>query len=170
VEHSFEEYVTARGQGLLRFAFVLSGDHHLAEDIVQEVLARLHIRWHRLEHIEQPDAYVRRAIVREYLGSRRRRASREIVLADPVKFAAEPDLSNEHAARDETWRLLAQLPRPQRAVLVLRFYEDLPDATIAEILGCTQVTVRVRASRGLARLRDLTSSHALTSLAARGNR
>jgi RNA polymerase sigma-70 factor (sigma-E family) len=152
VRNSFEDYVSARGPTLLRFAYVLSGDHHLAEDIVQEVLARMHPRWHRMADVEQPDAYLRRAIVRQYLSWRRRRSSQE--RPGPVPERPGPD-SDHGAERDEVWQLLATLPRSQRAVLVLRFYEDLPDEDIATLLGCARATVRVHASRGLARLRDL---------------
>jgi DNA-directed RNA polymerase specialized sigma24 family protein len=117
VDGSFEEYVAARGDALLRFAYVLTGRRHLAEDLVQEVLARIHPRWRRMTHVEQPDAYLRTAIVRQFLSWRRRLASRE-------------------------------------SSLVLRFYEDLSDDRIAEVLGCQATTVRVHASRGLARLRE----------------
>jgi RNA polymerase sigma-70 factor (sigma-E family) len=155
VEGSFEEYVTARGGALLRFAYVLSGDRHLAEDLVQEVLARVCQRWHRMAHVEQPDAYLRSAIVRQFLSWRRRRASRETPTHPLPEQVSTADATTRHAMQDEMWRLLASLPRKQRAVLVLRFYEDLPDPEIAAVLGCQPTTVRVHASRGLARLRRL---------------
>jgi RNA polymerase sigma-70 factor (sigma-E family) len=156
VEGSFEEYVTSRGDVLLRFAYVLCGNRHLAEDLVQEVLARVHDRWHRLDHVEQPDAYLRTAIVRQFISWRRRRVSQEASLEVlPERPATTPDIAAGHAARDEMWRLLGRLPRRQRAVLVLRFYEDLTDDQIAEVLGCRPTTVRVHASRGLTRLREL---------------
>lgn len=115
----FEEFVTARGPALLRFAFVLCGDRHLAEDLVQEVLARIHQRWPRMAKVEAPDAYVRTAVVREFLNWRRRLASRETSL----------DALPERASRAQ-------------------------DAAIAEVIGCRETTVRVHASRGLARLRQ----------------
>lgn len=80
MDGSFEEYVNSRGDRLLRFAYLLCSDRHLAEDLVQEVLARVHYRWHRMAYVEQPDAYLRTAIVRQFLSWRRRRASREILL------------------------------------------------------------------------------------------
>ena len=154
MQESFEEYVTARGQSLLRFAYLLSADHFLAQDLVQEVLARMHSRWRRLERDGNPDAYVRRAIAREFLSWRRRRSNGE----RPTEVVPErPDRPGEAADRlgdrDEVWRWLSQLPRTQRAVLVLRFYEDMSDARIAEVIGCAESTVRVHATRGLARLR-----------------
>lgn len=128
MDGTFEEYVAARGDGLLRFAYLLCGDRHLAEDLVQEVLARVHDRWPRLSYVEQPDAYLRTAIVRQFVSWRRRRSRRETsleLIAEPAGSGA--DAATRHAARDEMWRLLETLPRRQRAVLVLRFYEDLAD-------------------------------------------
>jgi RNA polymerase sigma-70 factor (sigma-E family) len=158
VGNTFEEFVVNRGGALTRFAYVLCGNHHLAEDVVQEVLVRMHTRWSRIERdVERPEAYVRAAIVREYLSWRRRRASSEAAMADipePRLDGGAGDDAHRHAVRDELWRALAMLPRGQRAVLVLRFYEDLPDARIAEVLGCSAVTVRGYALRGLARLRS----------------
>jgi RNA polymerase sigma-70 factor (sigma-E family) len=154
VDGSFEEYVAARGDRLLRFAYVLCGTRHQAEDLVQEVLGRVHGRWHRLTHVEQPDAYLRTAIVRQFLSWRRRLSSREASLEVlPERADPGPDPATRYAAREEMWQLLATLPRKQRVVLVLRFYEDLPDEQIAEVVGCRPATVRVHASRGLTRLR-----------------
>jgi RNA polymerase sigma-70 factor (sigma-E family) len=162
----FDDYVLARGQALLRFGYLLTGDRHLAEDLVQEVLAAAHRRWARVLRLERPEAYLRRAITRQYLSWRRRRASGETVLADLPDRPWDGDRfwggdpAGGLAARDEMWSLLATLPRNQRAVLVLRFYEDLPDAEIAELLGCATSTVRVHASRALARLRTALSDTA----------
>src|SRR4029450_13934954 len=150
---SFEGSVTLPSGRLLRFAYLLCGDRHLAEDLVQDVLARAHRRWSRIE-AEQPDAYLRTAIVRAHLSWRRRRLSTERVLADPPEpVAPAPDFTDRLATRDELWVMLADLPRTQRAVLVLRFFEDLDDGRIAEVLGCSPITVRVHASRALGRLR-----------------
>jgi RNA polymerase sigma-70 factor (sigma-E family) len=153
VRQAFEDYVSARGGRLLRFAYLLCGDPHLAEDLVQEALARAHRRWERIE-ADEPDAYVRAALVRAHLSWWRRRSSRERVTADPPhRDGSRPDFADVHAVRDELWRLLSDLPRAQRAVLVLRFFEDLDDQRIAAVLGCAPGTVRVHASRGLAALR-----------------
>jgi len=150
---SFEEYVTASSGRLLRFAYVLCGDRHLAEDLVQDVLSRTHRHWRRVE-AENPDAYLRAALVRAHLSWRRRRVSTEKVLAEPPEPGrGTADFAQQIASRDELWTLLATLPRAQRAVLVLRFYEDLDDKRIAEVLGCAPVTVRVHASRALGALR-----------------
>ena len=149
----FDEFVVARGPALLRFAHLLCGNAHLGEDLVQEVLARVHRRWARIERLEAPEAYVRRAVVREFLSWRRRRASREAVTAQVPDRPDGSDTAHAYAARDEMWTLLAGLPRAQRAVLVLRFYNDLADDEIADTLGCTPSTVRAHASRALAKLR-----------------
>ena len=170
---SFSEYVTARGSSLLRFAFVLCGDRHLAEDLVQDVLAKMHRRWKTVEAAESPDAYVRKSIVHEFLSWRRRLTNHELAVADlPPATGAVDDRASESAARDEMWRLLASLPRSQRVVLTLRFYEDLAYDEIAEVMGCAAVTARVHAARGLAKLRielGLESDHpGVRNLAASG--
>jgi RNA polymerase sigma-70 factor (sigma-E family) len=151
----FDEFVQSRGWALLRFAYVLSGDAHLAEDLVQEVLARMHRRWERVTAMEHAEAYVRTAIVRQFVSWRRRRSAGEAVVAQVPEppGPAEPQL--RVLARDQMWRLLAGLPRAQRAVLVLRFYCDLPDDEIAAYLGCGESTVRSQAARALARMRTM---------------
>jgi RNA polymerase sigma-70 factor (sigma-E family) len=153
----FDAFVVGRGRALLRFAYLLCGNGHQAEDIVQEVLARVHPKWRRIERMAAPDAYVRKAIVREYLSWRRRRASTELAVAQVPDRPDPHDPERAFADRGEMWQLLAQLPRAQRAVLVLRFYDDLSDDEIAETLGCGRSTVRAHASRALAQLRTLLS-------------
>jgi len=157
---SFAEFVTATSPALHRFAYVLCGNRHLAEDLVQDALVRIHRHWPRIEN-GNPGGYARTAIVRAHLSWRRRRASTESVQADPTRGAAPlaGDLASGVALRAEIWELLATLPRAQRAVLVLRFYEDLDDTRIAEVLGCKPVTVRVHASRATAALRARLSDH-----------
>lgn len=154
---TFDDYVASRGAALLRLAFMLTGDRHLAEDLTQDVLIRVYGRWSRVSGVEQIDSYVRRALVNAHVSWRRRRSSGEVPLAEPSD-AARPDAvstdgSEAAADRDQAWRLLATLPRRQRAVLVLRYYEDLPDREIADVLGCSAGTVRSQASRALATLR-----------------
>ena len=148
----FDEYVQHSGYRLVRFAYALCGDRHLAEDLVQDILARIYPRWSRIE-AEQPDAYLRMAIVRAHLSWLRRRPNQERAAADLPDPPPPADFTTRHALRDELWHALASLTRTQRAVLVLRFYEDLDDRQIAETLGCAQATVRGHAARGLATLR-----------------
>jgi RNA polymerase sigma-70 factor (sigma-E family) len=149
----FEEFATARLPALLRYALVLTGERALAEDVVQEVLARAHARWSHIGRLELPEAYVRRMIVNEHL-SWRRRFSRVHLAASVSPPAPEgPDHATTLADRDALRAELARLPRQQRAVLVLRYYEGLTDAEIADVLGCTPGTVRGYAARALATLR-----------------
>ena len=150
----FDDFVHGRGRALLRFAYVLSGDAHLAEDLVQEVLARMHRRWDRIAAMDNAEAYVRTAVVRQFLSWSRRRAYREAVLAEvPETGFEEPQ--QRVVTRDHMWQLLRGLPRSQRAVLVLRFYCDLPDQEIAALLGCGMSTVRSQAARALTRMRAM---------------
>ncbi|MER7331476.1 MULTISPECIES: SigE family RNA polymerase sigma factor [unclassified Micromonospora] len=153
MQPTFEEFVTARGAALLRFALMLTGDRHQAEDLVQSVLAKAYVRWARVAGMSRPEAYLKRVLVNENLRWWRRLSSRELPVAAPADGAAGPDDAGSHAARDAAWALLRRLPRRQRAVLVLRYYEDLSDTQIAEVLGCAPATVRSQAARALATLR-----------------
>jgi RNA polymerase sigma-70 factor (sigma-E family) len=149
--------VTARGAALVRFARVLAGDEHRAEDLVQEVLARAYLRWGHITRSDEPDVYVRQAIVNATRSWWRRRSSREKPTGQrfdqQLNQAATGEMDAEAAERDAMWRHIRRLPPQQRAVLVLRYYEDLDDGTIARILGCAPVTVRSHAMRALNTLR-----------------
>jgi len=151
----FDGFVAARGASLLRFAYLVSGDRHAAEDLVQSALAKAYRRWAAVSAAEHPEAYVRRIVVREHLSWRRLRSSGEVVTADPAGGSTTVPPGSTIEARDAAWQLLATLPRQQRAVLVLRFYEDLDDDTVARVLSCSPSTVRSNAARGLAALRRL---------------
>jgi RNA polymerase sigma-70 factor (sigma-E family) len=150
---TFDELVASTERRLLRLALMLSGGVHSAEDLVQTVLAQAYRRWERISRVEHPEAYLRTMVVHEFLSWRRRRMNRELPVAEMSEPVTTVDHSARQAQRDATWQLLATLPRQQRAVLVLRYYEDLPDREIAEVLGCSAVTVRSNAARGLAKLR-----------------
>jgi RNA polymerase sigma-70 factor (sigma-E family) len=148
----FSDYVAARGAALERFAYVLTGDVHLAQDLVQIALLKAYRRWRWVARAEHPDAYVRRIVTRSYLDWRRRRSSGEEPV-DAVPERPAPDPADGVAERDRLRRALGTLSPRQRAVLVLRHYEGLDDAAIAALLSCGEVAVRSHASRGLARLR-----------------
>ncbi|MEN3359632.1 MAG: hypothetical protein V7637_3614 [Mycobacteriales bacterium] len=149
---SFEEFVADRLAALLRYAVVLTGNRDLAQDIVQDVMIRAYGRWAQIAAVEHPERYVHRMVTNEYLSWRRRWSTRQVVLTGlPDRIAADP--ATDTAERDAAWQRLATLPRYQRAVLVLRYYEGLTDAEIAEVLGCAPGTVRGHASRALAALR-----------------
>jgi RNA polymerase sigma-70 factor (sigma-E family) len=150
----FDEFAAARLPAVLRFAGVLTGDRGLAEDVVQEVLIRVHKRWPQIRELDHPELYVRKMVVNEYL-TWRRRSWRLIPggSAQDVDDRLTPDHALGYAERDALLAELGKLPRRQRAVLVLRYYEGLPDSVIAEILGCAPGTIRGYASRALAALR-----------------
>jgi len=151
---TFEEFAAARLPAVLRFAGVLTGDRALAEDVVQEALIRASQRWQTIERLERPEAYVRKMIVNEFL-SWRRRSWRTVPggtggdLGEPPT----PDHAADYAERDAITAELAKLPKRQRAVLVLRYYQGLSDPEIAAVLGCRPGTVRGYATRALAALR-----------------
>jgi RNA polymerase sigma-70 factor (sigma-E family) len=153
-ESDFGEYVEARTGALLRLAYLLCGDPHTAEDIVQDALVRAHRRWDRVTQAGSPDAYVRRIVVNQHRSWRRRQGSTEVAVEpSTVPPSAVADAQDMLATRDLTWRLLRELSEHQRAVLVLRYYEDLSDADIAALLDCAPGTVRSLAARAFAHLR-----------------
>lgn len=149
----FERFVRERVPALVRFASAMCADRGVAEDVVQEVLLRLHGRWATISHLDALDADVRRAVVNEYLSWRRKWA--RVIPHDkvPEHRIDVPDLSSQQSDRSMLSQKLASLPSRQRAVLVLRFYQGLSDAEIAAVLGCRAVTVRGYASRALSTLR-----------------
>lgn len=147
----FDGFVATRGAALLRFAYVLCGDADLAQDLVQEALVKTHRHWDRVAGAEHPDAYVRRIVVNNLTSWRRRRSSSEVV--GPVPERAYADPVEGWAERDVLWQALAGLPRRQRVVLVLRYYEQHSDAQIAEVLGLAESSVRSLAARAFAALR-----------------
>jgi RNA polymerase sigma-70 factor (ECF subfamily) len=153
----FEEFVVARTPALLRLAYVLSGDAALAEDLVQEALIKAHAHWSRISVMEGPDPYVRRMISNEYVNWRRRRRAGEIP-SDVTEVPGRTEASSEVVEREALWSALRLIPPRQRAVLVLRYYEDLREAEIAEILGRTGSTVRSLQSRALQTLKSRLAS------------
>lgn len=148
----FDEFVVSRSPRLLRTAYLLVHDWALAEDLLQTALARAWEAWRRIDG--DPEPYVRRILVNTYASSWRRRWRGELPTADFPETGAEvasPD--GVVVERDRVWRALRQLPRRQRAVLVLRYFEDLSEAEVADTLGCSVGTVKSQASRALAKLR-----------------
>lgn len=153
MEPTFEQYVAARGPSLLRLATLLTGDPYGAQDLVQSALLKASGRWRRVSRLNHPDAYVRKVVVNDDVSGRRRRASTEVVMADPPERGGE-DMAERLGVRDELRRVLAGLAPGHRAVLVLRYYADLDDTAIAELLGCGESTVRSQASRALSTVRE----------------
>jgi RNA polymerase sigma-70 factor (sigma-E family) len=151
----FDEYVAARGAALVRFAILLTGDDHRGEDLVQEALAKAYLRWGRIRRSDNPDVYLRRVLTNAAHSWWRRRTNREVpALSVAADEPSASDPGTDVAERDEVWRLILMLPHKQRAVIVLRYYEDLDDVTIASILDCSPATVRTHAMRALNRLRS----------------
>ncbi len=152
---TFDEYVRLRGPALVRLARLIAGDRHRGEDLAQEVLTRAYPRWSRILAGGRPDVYLRRMLINAHLSWRRRRSSGEMADGPARVERADPaDISTAAAERDAVWRLIARLPPKQRATIVLRFYEDLDDCAIAEILDCSPATVRTHTMRALAALRQ----------------
>ena len=157
-ELDFEEYVTARGAALVRLARGLLRDPQHAEDLVQDVLVRAHQRWGAIRRTSNPDGYVYRMLVNAATSFWRRAARRELAVeTDRLPARDVADASEQHGDRELMLALLRRLPAKQRAVLVLRHYEGLTDAEIADLLGTSTVTVRSNAHRGLATMRKLLS-------------
>lgn len=149
----FGDYVQTRRGDLLVFATILTGRTWLADDVVSDALGKAFEHWPRIAALDHPHAYVRRMVLNEFLGWRRR-GRRLRLYADALDYDQPVDASDaQHAARDEMLTRLAALPRKQRAAVVLRYYLDLPDAEIAEQLHCREATVRSHISKGLRTLR-----------------
>jgi RNA polymerase sigma-70 factor (sigma-E family) len=146
----FEPFMAAALPGLLRFGHVLTGNPHEAEELAQEALMRTCARWRRIRH-DEPVAYVRRTMVNAWI-SRWRRRWRETRLPDGWDAAGTVD-APVWDERERTLTALRTLPPRQRAVVVLRYYDDLSEAQIADVLGCSVGTVKSHASRALATLR-----------------
>jgi RNA polymerase sigma-70 factor (sigma-E family) len=153
---TFEQFIASRLGALVRYATVVTWDPHLAEDIIQDVLIRAQARWSRISRLDAPEQYVKRMVLNEFLSWRRRRASRLLPLsADLIDGRAAPvaDHAGRWEERDAALRAIATLPPMQRAVIALRYYEDMSDVEISGVLGCRPGTVRSHLSRGLATLR-----------------
>jgi RNA polymerase sigma-70 factor (sigma-E family) len=151
---TFEEFANAELDALLRFTTVLTNDRGLGEDLVQDVLIRAQVRWGHIGRLDSPVGYVRRMIVNEFV-SWRRKWARILPHPDLATLAelATPDHAEAHTERLALADRIATLPRKQRAVVVLRYLEDLPDDEIATVLGCTPSTVRSHAQRAMRALR-----------------
>lgn len=150
-EDEVASFVAARRQGLMRFGFMLTGDRAAGEDLVQEALIRCLPSWGRLDP-QGVEAYVRKVMVRLAW-----KARRNPLRMHPSPGQAEPttaDIAEMSAEKTDLRRALASLPPQQRVVLILRYWQDLSEAEIAELLGCRQGTVKSRASRAYAQLRQ----------------
>ena len=168
----FERFVDGCASGLLRTAYLVTWDLAEAEDLVQETFLRVARRWPRVRGMDQPVAYARRVLVNLAVDDAKRRSRRrsELGAADGARLDAYADGASARVlgavdARAELLGALGVLAPRQRAVLVLRYFEDLSEAQVAELLGCSLGTVKSTASRGLARLRAALDEPAVASLA-----
>jgi RNA polymerase sigma-70 factor (sigma-E family) len=153
-EEEYTEYVAARIPALRRLAFLLAGDEHRADDLVQQTITTLYLKWRRASAAEHLDAYVRTMLVRTFVDERRLAWARvRLFRQAPEPPPVEPGGGIEE--RQVVRAALGRLPRRQQAVLVLRFFYDLSVDDVAATLGCSTGTVKSHTSRGLAALRRL---------------
>jgi RNA polymerase sigma-70 factor (sigma-E family) len=152
-EVDFEAFYRARTPALLRAAYLLTGDRHLAEDLVQDALARTHRAWRRLAVGGNPEAYARQVMYHLQVSRWRRRRVAESLPGELPERRDRRDPAGETADRLALRQALLALPARQRAALVLRYFEDHSEADAAEILGCRVGTLKSHTARGLAALR-----------------
>jgi RNA polymerase sigma-70 factor (sigma-E family) len=154
-EQEFRVFVQGIATPLHRMAFLLCGDWHLADDLVQETLAKAYSHWRKVQRADNPSAYVRRILINESRRHwRRQRNVTPQTAADPADIAA-PDLSDGVVNRADLVRALQSLPLRQRATVVLRFLEGLSERETAAVLGCSEGTVKSQTSRALTKLKSV---------------
>lgn len=149
---AFNDYVLARGTALLRIAIMLTGNRADAEDLVQAALAKTYLAWDRIEDRGALDGYVRRAMVNTHISWWRRRRVAEYP-TDEVPDQPVLDHAGDSEMQDALRRAIERLPQRMRAAVVLRYYEDMSEAQIANVLGVSQGTVKSTVSRAVAKLR-----------------
>ncbi len=157
-QQDFDQFMAGRWPGLVRLAYGLTGDRWLAEDLAQSALASAYAAWWRVSRADDPDAYVRRILI----NASKRRFRRRRVPESLHELAEFPDTGTADPAdrvgdRAALLAALRELPPRQRAIVVLRYWEDLSDAQVAAVLGCSAGTVRSQASRAIAKLRGSTT-------------
>jgi RNA polymerase sigma-70 factor (sigma-E family) len=153
LDEQFTAFVRSRGEHHLRIATLLTGNREAAEDLVQASLLKLYRAWSRIDTSSEPDAYLRRIIVNTRRSWWRARRWRETLVPEVPETVAGEDTAERHAVGALVRQALAGLPRQQRAVLVLRYCEDLPETEVASLLGCSAGAVKTHAHRGLRALR-----------------
>jgi RNA polymerase sigma-70 factor (sigma-E family) len=154
-DDGYVEFVRAASGRLFRTAYAVSGDYQLAEDAVQAALASAYSRWRKVSAADNPEAYVQRMVLNQLLSWRRRAWTRhEVPSADPPVQHSPVPVESAYGDQDEVWRALATLPPRQRAVVVLRYVEDLSVAETAAALGVRDGTVKSQSSAAMSRLRD----------------
>ena len=153
-DRAFVEFVEAAIPSLRRTAYLIGGDWHKAEDVVQETLYKLYLAWPKVQRAGNPFAYVRRMLVNVAYDAGRRPWRREVNSAEVTEYAVHGDFAAGHADRDEVLEALRALGPRQRACVVLRYYEDLSVEQTAALMGCSAGTVKKLTARALERLRQ----------------
>ena len=152
----YAAFFTASWPRLLRVTYAVTGDRQLAEDALQTAFAQAYAAWGRVSRADDPAAYVRRIAVNAALSQERKAFRRRESVSEALPEASSRRRTDDDVvARDEVWTAVRALPPRQRAVVVLRYYEDLTERQIAEVLGCRPGTVKSQAAAALATLRAL---------------
>ncbi|MFD5571611.1 SigE family RNA polymerase sigma factor [Streptomyces cadmiisoli] len=167
-EAQFQEFVRARWSHLVRTAYLLTGDAHHAEDLTQTALAKAYRSWRRVARSDSPEAYLRRMLVTCNSDRFRKRRVAESLTPTPPERAGSDDAVSRADERGALLTALAGLPPKQRAVVVMRYWEDLSEAEVAEVLGCSPGTVKSQAAKGLAKLRTYPGLAQVMDAPARG--
>jgi RNA polymerase sigma-70 factor (sigma-E family) len=164
LDAAFVAFVDRRARQHVRAAALLTGDWHTAEDLVQTCLVKLYRAWPRLDSRVDLDAYLRRMVVNTHRSWWRARWRREAPVARVPDRVGEADGQDGHARAADVRQALRALPARQRAVLVLRFYDDLPVAEVADLLGCSAGAVKTHTHRGIRKLRHLLGEEAVAGM------
>ena len=154
-DEQFREFAAANRPSLVRTAFLMCGDADEAHDLVQLTLLRVHRRWAAIRRVDDPQVYARRVLINLTASWWRRRLRVRLEPLDPYDAPTTDDAIERVNLRDQLWRAVHTLPPRTRAVLVLRYFEDMTEADAARVLDCSVGSVKSQASRGLAALRQL---------------
>ncbi|MFE2723241.1 SigE family RNA polymerase sigma factor [Kitasatospora sp. NPDC059327] len=168
-DEEFRAFIAGAWTRLLRTAYLLAGDSHAAEDLVQQALERAYVAWGRVRAADDPHAYVRRILINEHARRFRRRPPEQLVTAVPERAGPEgPDGFERLDERAALLAALGTLPPRQRQAVVLRYWEDLSETRTAAAMGCSVGTVKSQSAKGLAKLRAATSLSGMTTIGGRG--
>ncbi|ELP64836.1 SigE family RNA polymerase sigma factor [Streptomyces turgidiscabies] len=158
-DEEFQAFVIGRWPRLLRTAFLLTGEQHAAEDLVQSTLEQVYVAWRRVGSADDPEAYVRRVMINAHARKHRRRLKEFLAPKDDEGLAHELPDSGDHIARADDrgalLKALAQLPPRQREAVVLRYWEDLTETQTAQAMGCSVGAVKSNTAKGIAKLRAI---------------
>ena len=148
-DEEFDAFMTASWSSLYRTAVLMTGDTHLAEDMLQNAMGKVYKAWHRVSRVEHPRSYARAILANEVSTWWRRRSSSELPVETWPESTSTSGLDDQVVEADLMWQALGTLPARQRAVVVLRYYEDLSGVEIASVLGISEGTVKAHTHRAL---------------------